>query len=211
MQIQQISNVYNHSHTKFKSAIPTVFWEKAGSEVNLVHDYDLTQRLGKILVRRANGTGGKSKEAITERQKVMGLLYRKDRDYHFAYDRYHIPEKNTLSESISGCFYPKKDKTGWQYGKFNPRAILMTSTDFFTMKGFGENIGLKLKSFDETKVKNAKESYMKKGRDLGAIPTKDELHVIVEKTKNNGYKILKLDMYPPEGPKSPYTIMGYYK
>ena len=210
MQVLGINSLPSNN-TNFKSAIPTVFWEKAGEKVDLVNDFNLTQRLGKILVRRANGTGANSKQALCERKMVMGLLYNKDRDYHFAYDRVHIPNTQKLAESITGCFYPKKNKTGWLYEKFNPRALFMTGQDYITMKSFGENIGYATKSLNEGKVETAKEKYMKKGRDLGAIPTNDELHVIVEKTKSGGYKILKLDMYPPEGPKSPYAIMGYYK
>ena len=212
MQVSTINNNKNqYRNTNFKSAIPTVFWEKSGKEVNLIHDFDLTQRLCNILVRRANGTGGRSKEAIQERENVMSLLYGKDRDYHFAYERVHIPNTQTLTESITGCFYPQKDKTGWLYGKFNPRALFMTGADFVTMRYFGKEIGYASKSMNKGKVETAKEKYMKKGKDLGTIPSEDELHVIVEKTKSGGYKILKLDMYSPAGPQSPYVIMGYYK
>jgi hypothetical protein len=207
MNIQPISANYQQN---FKSAIPTVFWERTAKRVDLVHDVDLTRRLCNILVRRANGTGGKNKAAMQERKMVMDLLYYKDRDYHFAYDAKHIPNRYALAEGITGCFYPDSTKTGWKYGKFTPRVFLMTGSDYFTMRDFGETIGYESKSRDKGRIATAIENYHEKGKDLGAIPTKDELHVIVEKTKSGGYKIIKLNMYPPNGHKSPFTIMGYY-
>lgn len=210
MQIQSIGTNHNLINTNFKSAIPTVFWEKSPNSVELITDFNLTKRLGKIVVRRANGKGAATKGAILERKKVMSLLYDKDRDYRLAFDKKGIASRYTVADTITGCFCPQKDKTGWMYGKFKPRAFLMTGPDHNIMRDFGENIGNISKQCDIVQTNKAKEQYVQKGKALTALPTKEELHVIVEKNKNDGYKILKLDMYPAEGPRSPYTIMGYY-
>ena len=211
MQISAINVNQNQNRTNFKSAIPVTFWEKLGKEYKIVDNVEEIKRMQDILVRRANGTGSSSKGALRERKMVMDLLKSKDRDYSIQYDKYHIPGRLELSKSIAGSFYPAQEKTGWQYGKFNPFVMLMTGLDKEVLKDMGRGIGLEMKKCSpKDLVDKAKERFVDKGKKLISMPTKEELHVIMEKAKNGVYKILKLDMYPSEGPKSPYTIMKYY-
>ena len=94
MQISSINNSssqFKNNNVGFKSAIPVVFWEKVGGKYEIVQDITKIERMQDILVRRANGTGGKSDEAMQERFKVMSLLYGKDRDYRLAFDKNIIP------------------------------------------------------------------------------------------------------------------------
>ena len=237
MQIQAINYNQPQKPTNFKSAIPVVYWEKIGSKYELVNDINKVMRMQDILVRRANGTGGKSKEAIRERWKVMQLLYNKDRDYRLAFDRNIIPGNQIiefangvkkfitlkfadgkerpitlkLGNSVVSSFYPKKEYTGWIYGKFNPLAVLMTGPDYEAMKYMGRGIGLETKRGSSKEIiQEAKSMYADKGNYLSSMPIGDELHVIMEESKG-GYKLNALDMRPSTGPESPYAKMGYYK
>ena len=198
-------------NTNFKSAIPVVYWEKIGKQYKLVDNLKDVQRMQDILVRRANGTGSKAPRALRERKMVMDLLREKDRDYEIEYDKYKIPGFLKVAEKLVGSFYHKQGHTGWEYGRFNPFVMLMTGLDKETMNDMGRGIGIELKKRSPKElVDQAKDNFVAKGKKLSARSTEEELHVIVEKIKNRGYRIIKLDMYPKEGPKSPYTIMHYY-
>ena len=213
MRIEKINSVnLCDKNTTFKSAIPVAYWEKIGNEYKLVDTMKDVQRMQDILVRRANGTGSSSKSALKERQMVMDLLKKKDRDYQIEYDKYHIPGTLNIAKRLVGSFYPKRENTGWLYGKFNPLVMLMSGLDKQALNDMGRGIGLEMKKGSPKEaIDKAKERFVDKGKKLISMLSTNELHVIVEKIKNGGYKIMKLDMYPPEGPKSPYTIMGYYK
>lgn len=214
MQIQSINSYNLKNNTNFKSAIPVIYWEKVGKEFKLVDDFNTVKRMQDILVRRANGTGSSCSEAIADRQKVMGLLDKKDSDYHIMFEKYGIKALWKLAKDAIkvGSFYPKSEETGWKYGKFNPFVYLTTGMDSIALRDKGKKIGLTIKQNSSSeKIDRAKENYVQVGKDLYQRSNQDELHVILEKDSKLTYKILKLDMYPKEGPKNPLAIMGYYK
>ena len=237
MLIQAVNCNQQSLKTSFKSAIPVVYWEKIGSKCELVSDINKVKRMQDILVRRANGTGGKSNEAMLERLKVMQVLYGKDRDYRLAYDKNIIPGQLSikfadgikrlitqkfadgkekpitlnLANSIASSFYPKKEFTGWLYGKFNPMVVLMTGPDYEAMKYMGRGIGLETrKGSGANVIDEAKSMYVHEGNYLSSMSTKEELHVVMEESKG-AYKLNALGIRPSSGPESPYAKMGYYK
>lgn len=215
MQISAINNSTNqlkNNNVGFKAAIPVAYWEKIGKEYKLVDNITEVKRMQDVFIRRANGTGGASDAAMAERRMVMGLLKAKDKEYGIEYNKYIMPGLLKLAKKIAGSFYPNKQYTGWQYGKFNPLVVLMTGLDNQALNDMGRGIGYEIrKGSPEVVIDGTKSRYVSEGRRLASMTAGKELHVIMEKNKNGGYRIVKLGMYPAEGPESPYTIMGYYK